>query len=1057
MSISKAIHIAMQEEIPNPHGTCKACERSGLPILLLREAYAPHPRDTKSYLVAHDSGITHVPLLSNQLRTLRQGYVYVLLDQEIWQAYQVSPEGTLLQFPVSQMPFAPGESLPDVCYTHNHDVIASFININTALYRKAWIAIANDPWPRDVLDRYRDGIANQRPDFIDRFVELDLEIARNDPGSVGIAMTESDLGLGDVLEYGAAYPGKFTSAHGFYSRMSRLPATRNFVRTKVLEEELPNGVLALTVPDPVGLVMEANVQRTTWVRRMQEWRAEPQRHFEYFTSQALLGIRELNEARAAAQAVVDTAQEAENREKWNESPIGFKAYLPPVDIEAHTQRATKNKQEEARERLEERYDEKARAAFQAGYDREVKHWQTRIDKAGELYATLYGHRSFQRIAYFDYSATSPLSVEYFIQMLSACVAGGPTEKAPEQDDPLGPTQYLWQQLLEDPNSLLYQALTAKNQSLRQQLVKALSSNDLTQVYHAVKGIALSEEGQYLMVKPVQDAIGLLLAAAASASSALGKHITERTRSLVGHVHSSAFLLFAGQPITQVRLTLTLGEYMSLLNEALHERTDAFLGQLDKHFRRPAGRKVRAMVLSGAIHLAGAGKNKQMIEVFIWTLESAENLQAKLLNLRDSTTGSISNILRHATIGADTLRQTFSSTAEQFKISAAAAQDIASDAARALRNAGNDLNSGGLLLALGSIWFHQDSLRKNILALERALPGNPETVAAVWSSSIAYLGTMVEAAGFALNLLVPDKKAPALSTKLSTGTLVIKIGGAIIAIAGLMDSAQFFEAGLRSRRSQDLKSAFQYRLASTFALASSAFGAAGSLGSAALFGPLGIAIVLGLMAYTLASLAKHNESSAIEAWARKSRWGRPGNSRSWTQSTHLDDAIGALNAAALGVQVDASIQIRFAAYQNTSRPSTLGGIVEDGNSVPTALALSYFICLPRFHYKHSQYDWTLDLFRCGQTAPAARLSGDHNSPPEAPIADPKARNIFSSTENLTRTRIDLNNETLIIQGEHLLSDVSNISSIELRATYWPDKNDVNGYSRITLKEDKIRLM
>ncbi|MFJ4348512.1 toxin VasX, partial [Pseudomonas sp. NPDC089401] len=100
MSISKAISIAMQEEIPNPYGTCNACERSGLPILLLREAYAPRPRDTQPYLVAYGSEITHTPLHRDQLRVLRQGYVYVLLDQEIWHAYQVTPEGALRRFPV---------------------------------------------------------------------------------------------------------------------------------------------------------------------------------------------------------------------------------------------------------------------------------------------------------------------------------------------------------------------------------------------------------------------------------------------------------------------------------------------------------------------------------------------------------------------------------------------------------------------------------------------------------------------------------------------------------------------------------------------------------------------------------------------------------------------------------------------------------------------------------------------------------------------------------------------------------------------------------------------
>ncbi|MBF8795760.1 hypothetical protein IRZ70_23385 [Pseudomonas monteilii] len=50
--------------------------------------------------------------------------------------------------------------------------------------------------------------------------------------------------------------------------------------------------------------------------------------------------------------------------------------------------------------------------------------------------------------------------------------------------------------------------------------------------------------------------------------------------MIGHVHSAALLRYAGQHVTQVIVSLRLGEYLSLLNEALQERTDAFLGQLD---------------------------------------------------------------------------------------------------------------------------------------------------------------------------------------------------------------------------------------------------------------------------------------------------------------------------------------------------------------------------------------------------------------------------------------------------------------------------------------------
>ncbi|MFV3328094.1 toxin VasX, partial [Pseudomonas sp. NY15372] len=87
MSISKSIIIAMRQAIPNPNGACNACERSGLPILLLRTAYAPRPRATTALPLARNTEVAAVPLHGDQPRILRQGYVYVLLDQEVWQAY----------------------------------------------------------------------------------------------------------------------------------------------------------------------------------------------------------------------------------------------------------------------------------------------------------------------------------------------------------------------------------------------------------------------------------------------------------------------------------------------------------------------------------------------------------------------------------------------------------------------------------------------------------------------------------------------------------------------------------------------------------------------------------------------------------------------------------------------------------------------------------------------------------------------------------------------------------------------------------------------------------
>lgn len=66
-----------------PLDQCNACTRQGLPILPLRKALVPR--------AGEDTGA-----MSNSrmgLRTLRAGYLYVLLDQQTWQAYQVTPDG----------------------------------------------------------------------------------------------------------------------------------------------------------------------------------------------------------------------------------------------------------------------------------------------------------------------------------------------------------------------------------------------------------------------------------------------------------------------------------------------------------------------------------------------------------------------------------------------------------------------------------------------------------------------------------------------------------------------------------------------------------------------------------------------------------------------------------------------------------------------------------------------------------------------------------------------------------------------------------------------------
>ncbi|WEK32691.1 MAG: hypothetical protein P0Y58_11010 [Candidatus Pseudomonas phytovorans] len=1053
MSISNAIHVAMQEEIPNTYGSCNACGRSGLPILLLREAYAPRPDTGRPYRQADNSEITFHPMHTDQLRLLRQGYVYVLLDKEIWQAYAVAAEGTLQRFPVSQMPLAPPRPLPKWCATEGHDVIASFININTLLHRKAWIAFANDPWPRAVLDRYRKGIADSDPGTLARFVEVDLDTARNDPASIGIAMTDSfRFGMENVLEFSTFSSTRFASAHGFYSRFGRWTETNNHVRNAIAQEQLPNGVLALTLPDPVGMVMELNAQRTGWVQAMQEWRAQPQRHFEYFTSQALLGIQALHAASAAAQGAEDAQREAQRVKQWNKSPLGVKTHFPPVDLQAQTDRDIARRQEEARKRLEQRYDESARAAFQADYDRELKNWQSMIDQVGNLYAHHYAKRTFQQIGYLDYDATDPVSVEYFIQMMAACLAGGPTELLPQEGQALGMTQHIWQQLLEDDHSLLYQALLAKNQKLMQEVIGALSGDDFGKVYDIIKGIAGTPDGQLLMIKPIQDAVGQLLAATNSAGTALGQHLNERTRTLIGHVHRSAFALFAGQQVTPLRVSLTLGEYMGLLNEGLQVRTDAFLQQVDKQFRDPVGRKVRAMVLSGAINLAAAGNRNQIIDVVLWTFESAESLQARLMQFREGAAGGLGALVRNVAIGAGTLGAQFSGGV---RVSAMAAQSLAGDAMRSLRDGAASSASPGLLLALGGLWFHQDSLGKNYRALQETHQHDPEALAAIWSSSFGLLGVGLEAAGLAVKFLSPKIPWSGMVTTTSLGSSLARYGGAITALASAMDAAQYVNALARTDRQGDRASSYRYMVAAGAATFSAGSGVYAALFANTLLGPLGIAIILGLAAYTLAMDAKNQESSLLELWSRHSRWGTPEEHRRWIKPQDLDASIGALNAAALGIQALTSIETRFQSSQTAQIPYQTGALISDGDAVAAGFYLDLHISLPNFNAEVAQYQWHLTIVPSGLNGLPSILAGNSSVPGKIEYTPGDTKSIYADPERLSGyIHSKTTDNTLHISGSLPLLENHSIECIELTLTYWPDSHDQSGYAKVSTRENKM---
>lgn len=135
---------ASQQAACTPSG-CKSCERKGVPILPLRVAVMQNHTvrtDWHPSVPKQDVELTGGEF-KYSLRTLRMGYLYVLLDNSIWEGYEVTAEGYLRYFNAHNMPesgtVAP---LSPSCRQENHDIKCSFLHIDNHRDRTVWLSPA---------------------------------------------------------------------------------------------------------------------------------------------------------------------------------------------------------------------------------------------------------------------------------------------------------------------------------------------------------------------------------------------------------------------------------------------------------------------------------------------------------------------------------------------------------------------------------------------------------------------------------------------------------------------------------------------------------------------------------------------------------------------------------------------------------------------------------------------------------------------------------------------------------------------------------------------------
>ncbi|UPU90408.1 hypothetical protein M0766_15880 [Pseudomonas putida] len=1063
MTISQRIAIAAAEA-GLPSDQCMACERQGLPILPLRRALVP---DTRPECITTVAGSLHISAKIG-LRTLRMGYLYVLLDQQVWHAYEVSEQGHLRRF----NPYEPSDglpaSLPEKCVNENHDIPSAFLNIDTDRYGTAWLAFSSDAWPVSVLNAYKKGQAPAH-----RFAGVDLTQARNNPELLGMAMTPDNLQVDkEVFEYAQRGCSPFDSAHGFHSRWLRRFAMRGYLVNAMNRHKLENGVLAVVLDDTVGLIQELNHQRLNWVVKRQVWREDPMRAYQLQTSQILQVIRATHREWAA--------QKVPSLE-----PMAGRGPFVPIDPTVERPRMVEQAMKDSDDKLEQRYHEPQRAAFQAEYDQQEAEFQHYIDKDARAYAVLFDTPMFKVAEQYDYDGDHRESGVAYAKTMALCLGGGITEAiVPGAAAAAGTSETLWLKWLQDPDSPPYRALLMRDRALLAGLLPSFSDvtnwNDSDKLYGMLSKIIASDDAGLRMRNTLKQAIAETQGALNAASQRLSPNLPPGIQTAVRHLNSATQFLYNGVHLIELEVKMKLGEYYALQSAHLRElqhkanasiaeardRMHRNIDDIDIHSTR-AWNKVRPIIQHGLMSLAVLDPRftHTMISVTVWVEGTAEDVRGRLIeeaSMRVTQASSATQIaLMDISVAAGTLEANARKVLQDMRITSQQAAQLVRTGFSGLRGVAG---SWELLLAIGGLYLQHDSLSRNQAKAEVEIgPKAHEAKLALHGSQLGILGGQIEVIGLVMRSSVSAIRRPWAEGTAITGEAIIKIGAVLSAVAGVFDTAQANLARKRTLAIGDTKAALQYKYA---ALASGAGTVAFALAvfRPFVFGPLGLAISLSLVAYELSKRAENNESTALERWARRCYFGLANETPSihWNAPEFSDIAFAELNAATLGVQAKLNFESSMATDPTLPR---IGGLV----SLSTVQQLKFLVVLPKFNKAKSAFRWKLIAHRVGDGAFPDYVGGesiassDYFSHPISPLSPSSSFPKFTSprhpdygsdfsTDEYQRPYSTEDGSVFQLEISGVVPLAPTIGSHSLSAAtllvmYWPDRDLPDAYIEV----------
>ncbi|ERT15541.1 hypothetical protein O162_29245, partial [Pseudomonas putida SJ3] len=1025
--------------------------------------------DARPGCVTTVAGSLHVTAKMG-LRTLRMGYLYVLLDQQVWHAYEVSEQGHLRRF----NPYEPSDglpaSLPEKCVNENHDIPSAFLNIDTDRYGTAWLAFSSDAWPVSVLNAYKKGQAPAH-----RFEGVDLTQARNNPELLGIAMTPDNLQVDkEVFEYAQRGCSPFDSAHGFHSRWLRRFAMRGYLVNAMTRHTLENGVLAVVLDDTVGLIQEFNHQRLNWVVKRQLWREDPMRAYQLQTSQILQAIR-ATQREWAAQKVPSL------------EPMAGRGPFVPVDPTVERPRMVKQAMKDSDDKLEQRYHEPQRAAFQAGYDQQEAEFQRFIDKDARAYAALFDTPMFKVAEQYDYDGDHRESGVAYAKTMALCLGGGITEAiVPGAAPAAGTSETLWLKWLEDPDSPPYRALLMRDRTLLAGLLPSFSAaetinwNDSDKLYSMLSKIIASDDAGLRMRNTLKQAIAETQGALNAASQRLSPNLPPGIQTAVRHLNSATQFLYNGVHLIELEVKMKLGEYYALQSAHLRElqhkanasiaeardRMHRNIADIDIHSTK-AWNKVRPIIQHGLMSLAVLDPRftNTMIRVSVWVEGTAADVHGRLFeeaNMKVTQASSLAQrTLVEVSVAAGTLESNARKVLQGMRITSQQAAQLVRTAFRGLRGVAG---SWEVLLAIGGLYLQSDSLARNQEKAEVEIGSKAhEAKLALQGSLLGILGGQIELIGLITRSGAGNIHRPWAKGAAVTGQAIIKIGAVLSTVAGVFDTAQAILARQRTLATGDSTAARQYRIAvSAYGLGTVAF--AFAVFRPLVFGPLGLAVTLTLVAYEFSKRAENNESTALERWARRCYFGLANETPSihWNAPEFSDIAFAELNAATLGVQARLNFESSMATDPTLPR---IGGLV----SLNTVQQLKFLVALPKFNKAKSAYRWKLIAHRVGDGAfpdyvgGESIASGDYFSHPIRPLSPSSSFSKFTpprhpdyvsdfSTDEYQRPYPGEDGGVFQLEISGVVPLAPTIGSHSLSAAtllvmYWPDRNLPDAYIEV----------